>query len=164
MQSFWFAAPRPSVREFGSSCCCLSICETALCSSRAVVQTSRAASALRVAIPNPWARKRASINAHEKFTTSAPKAPSALSFSFRFSSKAGPRDISTADRCDDREMRHLIQLGSPPATASAASASRKFRPKATIPPSCPAIAKIFLVRTAVSRKSRWTSRAISGVP
>ena len=58
----------------------------------------------------------------------------------------------------------VIDPGYNCADASAASASRKSRPKTTIPSSCPAIAKIFFLRTSVSRKSRCTSRAISGVP
>src|SRR5204863_6987364 len=45
-----------------------------------------------------------------------------------------------------------------------ANASSRSLPKATMPPSCPAMTRIFLSCTLVRLKRRVTSYAISGVP
>ena len=45
-----------------------------------------------------------------------------------------------------------------------ANASSRSLPKVMMPPSCPAMTRIFLLCTPVTRKSRFTSSAILGVP
>jgi len=63
-------------------------------------------------------------------------------------------------RCEP-SVTQLLSLRSHIRTANASS--RSF-PKATMPPSCPAMTRIFLFCTSVTLKRRLTSDAISGVP